>query len=158
MSDERENQVFQPEEKPAPAMESWSYPMPEAEPKKPEQRRSGTGLVVGLVAGVLGVLLITVCVLFAGYVLKNRLGTQNTNSIPQNTLPSASLPAGATPNMGFSSSPMGSDQNEDGSLTTKAIYKKVAPSVVGIAVYTRGSAFSLPDRAPGSSCRRTGTW
>lgn len=149
MSDERENQVFQPEEKPAPAMESWSYPMPEAEPKKPEQRRSGTGLVVGLVAGVLGVLLITVCVLFAGYVLKNRLGTQNTNSIPQNTLPSASLPAGATPNMGFSSSPMGSDQNEDGSLTTKAIYKKVAPSVVGIAVYTRGIGVQLAGQGSG---------
>lgn len=126
-----------PYQAPPPAGEQWRFNSYEPMPGTPKRKKKKQGIKI--FAGVLGVIMGLVVLTFAAYGLYNLIDFKDNAAPPTSSSAQGDTPKtnDSTPELSANSKPLDntSTASVDGILSTPQIYKKAAPSVVGIIQY-----------------------
>lgn len=120
------------------------------QPKKP--RNNGSSFGLKLFAVIMSVLFVISAASFAGYYIWSMQNDINTINMNSGTDSQDVMPGETKPSMKINQAPQnsgGSAAVSNGALTASEIYEKVAPSVVGVAVYAQQMGQTLAGQGSG---------
>lgn len=119
------------------------------QPKKPRNNSNSFGLK--LFAVIMSVLFVISAASFAGYYVWNMKSDINTINMNNDTASQDDVPDETKPSMKINQAPQSSGGADvsNGALTASEIYEKVAPSVVGVAVYAQQMGQTLAGQGSG---------